>query len=188
MRNTGFSSIACFPGGLDGKASACSAVAPGSVPGLGRSPGEGTWQPTPVLLPGKFHGWRSLVGYSPWDWKSQTRLSNFTFFSHLSQTIEKGTWYICPLGHSISRERKHISANTGDDIEPHFLEDVSCLFCFFFFWLFPPHDTVGSHYWFFNFYQSSNTWHLLPVSTLPPLDNLSSLPDGRGPLVQHQQN
>ena len=110
------------------------------------------------------------------------------FFSHLSQTIEKGTWYICPLGHSISRERKHISANTGDDIEPHFLEDVSCLFCFFFFWLFPPHDTVGSHYWFFNFYQSSNTWHLLPVSTLPPLDNLSSLPDGRGPLVQHQQN
>ena len=21
---------------------------------------------TPVLLPGKFHGWRSLVGYSPW--------------------------------------------------------------------------------------------------------------------------
>ena len=24
------------------------------------------WQPTPVLLPGKSHGWRSLVGYSPW--------------------------------------------------------------------------------------------------------------------------
>ena len=26
------------------------------------------WQPTPVLLPGKFHGWRSLVG-SPLDCK-----------------------------------------------------------------------------------------------------------------------
>ena len=24
------------------------------------------WQPTPVLLPGKSHGWRSLVGGSPW--------------------------------------------------------------------------------------------------------------------------
>ena len=24
------------------------------------------WQPTPVLLPGKSHGWRSLVGYSEW--------------------------------------------------------------------------------------------------------------------------
>ena len=23
------------------------------------------WQPTPVLMPGKFHGWRSLVGYNP---------------------------------------------------------------------------------------------------------------------------
>ena len=25
------------------------------------------WHPTPVFLPGKSHGWRSLVGYSPWD-------------------------------------------------------------------------------------------------------------------------
>ena len=25
------------------------------------------WQPTPILLPGKSHGWRSLVGYSTWD-------------------------------------------------------------------------------------------------------------------------
>ena len=24
------------------------------------------WQPTPVLLPGKSHGWRSLVGYNLW--------------------------------------------------------------------------------------------------------------------------
>ena len=27
------------------------------------------WQPSPVFLPGKFHGWRSLVGYSPWGRK-----------------------------------------------------------------------------------------------------------------------
>ena len=25
------------------------------------------WHPTPVLLPGESHGWRSLVGCSPWD-------------------------------------------------------------------------------------------------------------------------
>ena len=24
------------------------------------------WQPTPVFLPGEFHGQRNLVGYSPW--------------------------------------------------------------------------------------------------------------------------
>ena len=27
------------------------------------------WHPTLVLLPGKSHGWRSLVGYSPWGCK-----------------------------------------------------------------------------------------------------------------------
>ena len=35
------------------------------------------WQPTPVLLPGKSHGWRSLVGYSPWgheEWNMTERL------------------------------------------------------------------------------------------------------------------
>ena len=28
--------------------------------------GRRQWHPTPVLLPGKSHGWRSLVGCSPW--------------------------------------------------------------------------------------------------------------------------
>ena len=27
------------------------------------------WQPTLVFLPGKFHGWRILIGYSPWGHK-----------------------------------------------------------------------------------------------------------------------
>ena len=31
--------------------------------------GEWHWQPTPVLLSGKSHGWRSLVGCSPWGCK-----------------------------------------------------------------------------------------------------------------------
>ena len=31
-----------------------------------RSLGHTAWHPTPVLLPGKSHGWRSLVGCSPW--------------------------------------------------------------------------------------------------------------------------
>ena len=38
----------------------------GSIPGSGRLPWRKKWQPTPVFLPGKFHGQRSLVGYSPW--------------------------------------------------------------------------------------------------------------------------
>ena len=37
-------------------------------PGSGRFPGEGNGNPL-VFLPGKFHGERSLVGYSPWGHK-----------------------------------------------------------------------------------------------------------------------
>ena len=57
-----------FPGGSEGKASACNAGDPGLIPGLGRSPGEGHGNPTSVFLPGESHEWRSLVSYicSPW--------------------------------------------------------------------------------------------------------------------------
>ena len=53
-----------FPGGSDSKESACNVS---SISGLGRSPGEGNGYPTPVFLPGEFHGQRSLAGYSQWD-------------------------------------------------------------------------------------------------------------------------
>ena len=39
-----------------------------SIPGSGRSPGQGNG--TPVFLPGKSQGQGSLVGYSPWGHKS----------------------------------------------------------------------------------------------------------------------
>ena len=43
------------------------------------------WHPTPVLLPGKSHGWRSLVGCSPWV---LARLSDLTFAVHF-HALEK---------------------------------------------------------------------------------------------------
>ena len=42
---------------------------PGSVPGLRRSPGEGNGNPIHGILAWKFHGQRSLEGYSPWGHK-----------------------------------------------------------------------------------------------------------------------
>ena len=48
------------------KASACNVGDPGLTPGSGRFPGEENGSP---LLPGKFHGWRRLVGYSSWGRK-----------------------------------------------------------------------------------------------------------------------
>ena len=54
------------------KVSVCNVGDPGSIPGSGRSPGEGNGNPR---LPGKFHGWRNLVGYSP-----QGRKESLTHF------------------------------------------------------------------------------------------------------------
>ena len=44
------------------------------------------WHPTPVLLPGKSHGWRSLVGCSPWGHQESDSTEqlhfNFSLFMH----------------------------------------------------------------------------------------------------------
>ena len=41
----------------------------GFDPWVGKIPCRRNWQPTPVFLPGKSHGQRSLVGYNPRDCK-----------------------------------------------------------------------------------------------------------------------
>ena len=50
----------------------------GSIPGLGRSPGEGNGKPLQYFLPGKSHGQKSLGGYSPWGLKE----SDITELAH----------------------------------------------------------------------------------------------------------
>ena len=111
-RKRGLKEIFDFLCGLDGKASAYSAGDLGSIPGWGRSLGEGNgnplqyscstppplkkgsskkyfwrkkWQSTPVLLPGKSHGQRSLVGYSPLGCQESdmTERLHFTFTKDL---------------------------------------------------------------------------------------------------------
>ena len=41
----------------------------GFSPWVRKVPWRRKWQPTPVFLPGKFHGQRRLVGYSSWSCK-----------------------------------------------------------------------------------------------------------------------
>ena len=41
----------------------------GFDPWVGKIPWRRKWQPTPVFLPGEFHGQRSQMGYSPWGQK-----------------------------------------------------------------------------------------------------------------------
>ena len=72
--------IICVPPGLSesshlylglprwpsGKESTCQCRRRGFYPWVGKIPWRRKWQPTPVFLPGKSHGQRGLVGYSPW--------------------------------------------------------------------------------------------------------------------------
>ena len=71
-----------FPGGSDGKVSACNAGDPGSIPGLGRSPGEGNGNPLQYSCLENSMDKRSLVGYSPWGHKDSdtTEQLHFTSF------------------------------------------------------------------------------------------------------------
>ena len=62
----------CFPGGSDGKSICMQCGRPGFDSWVGKIPWRRKWQSTSVLLPGKSHGQRSLVGYSPWDCKEWT--------------------------------------------------------------------------------------------------------------------
>ena len=71
-----------FPGGSDGKASAYNVGDPGSVPGLGRSPGEGNGKPLQYsCLENPMYGgaWEATVHVVTKSW---TRLSNFTSLLH----------------------------------------------------------------------------------------------------------
>ena len=56
----------------------------GQITGLGRSPREGNGNPLQYFLPGKSHGQRSPVGYSPWgdkesDMSEHTHTAQLTF-------------------------------------------------------------------------------------------------------------
>ena len=84
-----------YPSGSDGKESACNTDDRSSIPGLGKIPWRREWLPTPVFLPGEFHGQRNLVGYSPWDRKESgtsegLTLSLFTVNQSLTKNVHKG--------------------------------------------------------------------------------------------------
>ena len=71
-----------FPGGSDGKESACNAGGLGSIPELGRSPGEGNGNPLQNSPLENSHGQRSLVGYSPWGHKESDMTGHTDTHTH----------------------------------------------------------------------------------------------------------
>ena len=91
------------------------------------------WHPTPVLLPGKSHGWRSLVGCSPWGHKESDMTEQLHFHFSLSYTGEGngsplqcsclenprdgGAWWAAVYGVSQSQTRlKRLSSSNSSKI------------------------------------------------------------------------
>ena len=77
-----------LPGGSEDKASACNAGDLGSIPGLGRSPGEGIGNPLQYSClenpMDRGAWWATVHGVA----KSRTRLSNFTHITHTTSPTE----------------------------------------------------------------------------------------------------
>jgi len=88
------------------------------------------WHPTPVLLPGKSHGWKSLVGCSPWCHQELDTTERLYFHFSLSYIGEgngnplqcsclenprdRGAWWAAVYGVGQSRTRlKRLSSSSS---------------------------------------------------------------------------
>ena len=82
-----------FPGGSVVKNPPAEAQNTDSIPRSSKMPWRRKWQPTPVFLPAKSHGQKSLVGYSPWGCKSvghdlvtRTKHTIYHYFQDVEQS------------------------------------------------------------------------------------------------------
>ena len=94
------------------------------------------WQPTPVLLPGKSRGWRSLVGCSPWGRKESDTTQRLDFYFSLSRIGEGngnplqcsclenprdgGAWWAAVYGVARSRTRLKRLSSSSIPVNPFF--------------------------------------------------------------------
>ena len=102
------------------------------------------WHPTPVLLPGISHGWRSLVGCSPWGRKELDTTERLHFHFSLScigegngnplqcSCLENpgdgGAWWAAVYGVAQSRTRlKGLSSSR--EVAPSHQSDAGCSLC-----------------------------------------------------------
>ena len=88
-----------FSGGSDGQESACNAGDLGLIPGFDpwvvrKISWRREWLPTPVFLPGEFHGQRNLAGYSPWGHKEldMTKRHTHTHTQSKTQVLGIDSW------------------------------------------------------------------------------------------------
>ena len=113
-----------FPDGSNSKVSACNSFCPqcgrpSFDPWFENIPWRRKWHPTPVLLPRKFHGWRSLVGYSPRGHKELDMTSRLHFKETLC-FLQVGEPSKVFLFQSVA----FVAGLTGNWVLPHLLHEI----------------------------------------------------------------
>ena len=110
------------------------------------------WYPTPVLLPGKSHGWRSLVGCSPWGRQESDMTERLHFHFSLScigegngkplqcscleNPRDRGAWWAAVYGVAQSRTwLKRLSSSSSGEGGNMISWQVSFLLIIFLLWL-----------------------------------------------------
>ena len=91
-----------LPWWLSRKESTCNAGVAGSIPGLRRFLWRRGWQSTPVFLPGKTDGQRSLVGYSLWG----SKRVRHDFASKDIHTWRRKQYRNHPYSHHLKRQSR----------------------------------------------------------------------------------
>ena len=81
------------------------------------------WQPTPVFLPGEFHGQKSLVDYSPWD-RKELDMTEHTHTHKIDMTKNFTSYFLtvnCNMKRSIFKENKSVLNFLPRDLSCEFL-------------------------------------------------------------------
>ena len=104
--------LMCFPGGSEGKESACNAGDPGSTPGLGGSLGEGNGNPFQYSCLENSHGQRSLAGYH-----MDSDCLIHCHISFITQSLIRGTnsAHFLSLKYGVAKSRTQMSNFTHLD-------------------------------------------------------------------------
>ena len=143
---------------LSGKASACQCsryTKCGFDFWVGKIPRRREWKPTTVFLPGKPHGQRSLVGYSPWGRKEAAKSSlNFIAKSNWAHTT-----YTSLLLVSVAKSVAHYLKKTNKQTNPRAMDNrrfIACSILLIFSPMWVSQTIISSN----ALIQGSQRWHL----------------------------
>ena len=129
-----------FPCGSDSKESACNAGSLALIPGSRKIPWRRECLPTPVFLPGEFHGQRSLEGSGPWGRKESDTTEQVTLSLSLrrvtSQVVNKDSSPL-PAGQlswpawlsSRHTQRTQVPSGPASFLSDHILAQTSQWIC-----------------------------------------------------------